>query len=403
MSVAEAIAPKTTRGLPGATILQIVPALVESGAARAAVDVAIALLRSGARVIVAGEDGPLNNELQGLGGEWVRLVNDTGNPLTLKRNAGTIAELIAAERVDLVHALGVGASRSAAAALKKRAGVPLVHSYAVSDLDNSYRDKTYGRALAAADRIIAPSGYVADRIATLHQIADSKLTVIPRRIDAFRFDPPAVSPERAVVLRRGWKIARGQRVILVPGRIDPAKGQLMLVETARILVNGGLRGVVFVLAGDNRQHFDYARKIAAQAEAHGVAPLIRQIGNCSDMAGAYTAADFVAVPRVEPPTFALTAAEAMAMARPVIAANTGALPEIVLAPPQVSEAFRTGWLAEPDDPLSFARATATALAVDHAVYGVIGTRARRMARHLFAPIRVAAATLGLYTSLLDRG
>ena len=55
-----------------------------------------------------------------------------------------------------------------------------------------------------------------------------------------------------MVLRRGWKIARGQRMILVPGRIDPAKGQLVLVEAARILTNGGLRGVVFVLAGDNR-------------------------------------------------------------------------------------------------------------------------------------------------------
>jgi glycosyltransferase involved in cell wall biosynthesis len=398
MSIAEG---KAARGLPGATILQIVPALVESGAARATVDVAIALLRSGARVIVAAEDGPLNNELQGLGGEWVRLVNDTGNPLSLKRNAGTIAELVADERVDLVHALGVGASRSAAAALKKRAGVPLVHSYAVADLGHGYRDKAYGRALAAGDRILAPSGYVAERIATLHQIAERKLTVIPRRIDAMRFDPPAISPERATVLRRGWKIARGQRVILVPGRIDPAKGQLMLVETARILVNGGLRGVVFVLAGDNRQHFDYARKIAAQAEAHGVAPLIRQIGACSDMAGAYMAADFVAVPQIEPPTFALTAAEAMAMARPVIAANVGALPEIVLAPPQVGESTRTGWLAEPDDPLSFARAIATALAVDHGAYGLIGTRARRMASHLFTPTRVATATLNLYGGLLD--
>jgi len=397
MSMAEG----KTRGLPGATVLQIVPAMVESGAARAAVDVAIALLRSGARVIVAGEDGPLNNELQGLGGEWVRLVNETGNPLTLKRNAGTIAELVAEERVNLVHALGVGASRSAAAALRKRSGVPLVHSYAVSDLDSDYRDKAYGRALAAGDRILAPSGYVADRIATLHQIPDSKLTVIPRRIDAMRFDPPAITPERAVVLRRGWKIARGQRVILVPGRIDPAKGQLMLVEAARILVNGGLRGAVFVLAGDNRQHFDYARKIAAQAEAHGVAPLIRQIGVCSDMAGAYAAADFVTVPQIKPPAFALTAAEAMAMARPVIAANVGALPEIVLAPPQVGEAFRTGWLAEPDDPLSFARALATALAIDHGAYGLIGARARRMASHLFTPTRVAAATLNLYASLLD--
>ncbi len=106
MSLAEG---RAARGLPGATILQIVPALVEGGAARATVDTSIGLLRSGARVIVAGEDGPLNNELQGLGGEWVRLVNETTNPISLKRNSSTIAELVAAERVDLVHALGVGA------------------------------------------------------------------------------------------------------------------------------------------------------------------------------------------------------------------------------------------------------------------------------------------------------
>jgi glycosyltransferase involved in cell wall biosynthesis len=390
-----------TRGLPGATVLQIVPALVESGSARAAVDVAFALLRSGARVIVAGEEGPLNTELQGLGGEWVRLVNETGNPITLKRNAGTISDLITAERVDLVHAHGVGASHIAASALKKRTGIPLVHSYAEEDLARPGRDKSYSRALAAGERTIAPSGYVADLITRRHEIPDGKLVVIPRRIDAARFDPAAVSPERAVVLRRGWKIGRGQRVILVPGRIDPANGQLTLVETARILVNGGLRGVVFVLAGDNRQHFDYARKIAAQAEAHGVAPLIRQIGICSDMAGAYTACDFVAIPQLEPPTFALTAAESMAMARPVIASNVGALPEIVLAPPHVGEGARTGWLAEPDDPFSFARALASALAIDHPLYTLIGARARRMASHLFTPSRVAATTLGLYGGLLD--
>ena len=194
-----------------------------------------------------------------------------------------------------------------------------------------------------------PSHYVADQVTARHQVPREKLAVIPRRIDGARFDPPAISPERAMVLRRGWKIGRGQRMILVPGRIDPAKGQLTLVEAARILTNGGLRGVVFVLAGDNRQHFDYAKKIAEQAEAHGVAHLIRQIGVCSDMAGAYLATDFVAVPQIEPPAFPLAAAEAMAMARPVIATNVGAIPEIVQAPPHVLESARTGWLAEPDD------------------------------------------------------
>ncbi len=246
MALTEAAPRVAMRGLPGATVLQIIPALEESAAARAAVDLAGALLRSGARVIVASEDGPLNSELQGLGGEWTRLVTDTANPLAVSRNGRTIANLVSTERVDLVHALGIGASRSAAT-LKKRAGVWVVHTYDAEDLNRESRDKSYSRALLAGDRIIVPSHYVADQIMTRHQVPREKLAVIPRRIDAVRFDPPAISPERAMVLRRGWKIGRGQRLILVPGRIDPAKGQLLLVEAARILTNGGLKNVIFVL------------------------------------------------------------------------------------------------------------------------------------------------------------
>jgi glycosyltransferase involved in cell wall biosynthesis len=400
MAVADLERPKAIRGLPGATILHILPALIETPAARAAVDTAVALLRSGARVLVAAEDGPLNSELQGLGGEWVRFVTDSANPIATSRNARTLANLVATERVDLVHAVGIGASRSAAA-LKKRAGIWVVHTYDTSDLARPHRDRSYSRALASGDRVIVPSQYVAEQVAARHQVPAEKMAVISRRIDGPRFDPPSISPERAMVLRRGWKIVRGQRVVLMPGRIDPAKGQLTLVEAARILTNGGLRGVVFVLAGDNRQHFDYAKKIAAQAEAHGVAHLIRQIGVCPDMAGAYLAADLVAIPQIEPPAFPLAAAEAMAMARPVIATSVGALPEIVLAPPNVLESARTGWLAEPDDPVSFARALADSLAAEASAYSAIGTRARRLANQFFTPARTAAAALDLYANLFE--
>lgn len=400
MSVTDAELRRSTRRLPGSTVLQIVPALVDDQAARATLDISTALLRSGARVIVAGDDGPLTAELQGLGGEWVRLLTETSNPLAQNRNARTITQLVSAERVDLVHAHGQGASRSASS-LKKRAGVWLVHSYATEERYRRYRDKSYARALAAGDRVIVPSTFIKELVETRHQIERNRLVVIPNRVDGMRFNPAAISPERAIVLRRGWKIARGQRVVLVPGRIDPANGQLLLVETARILVNGGMRGVVFVLAGDNRQHFDYAKTIAEQAEAQGVAPLIRQIGVCPDMAGAYLAADLVAVPAIEPPAFALTVAEAMAMGRPVIAANTGAIPEIVRVPPGVSESARTGWLAEVDHPFSLARALALALALDAPVYSAVATRARQLAHQVFMPACVASATLGLYTGLLE--
>ncbi len=165
MAVTDVARPRTLRGLPGATVLQILPALAETPEARAAVDTAVALLRSGARVIVAAEDGPLNSELQGLGGEWVRLVTDGTNPLTLSRNARTLAQLVLTERVDLIHALGIGASRSAAA-LKKRAGVCLVHSYATSDLRRTNRDKFYSRALNGGEwrhRALALRGGAAHR------------------------------------------------------------------------------------------------------------------------------------------------------------------------------------------------------------------------------------------------
>src|SRR2546423_7776669 len=118
MAVMDADAPKAMRGLPGATVLHILPALAETPAARAAVDIAVALLRSGARVIVAAEDGPLNSELQGLGGEWGRLGTETAKPLALSRNARTPGNPVSTRPIHLGHAVGARAPRRAAALQK---------------------------------------------------------------------------------------------------------------------------------------------------------------------------------------------------------------------------------------------------------------------------------------------
>src|SRR5262245_16286930 len=96
------------RTLAGATILQIVPALREDPVARSAVNVAHALLQSGARAMIAADDGPLVAELKAFGGEWVPLVNATANPFKLRSGTRTLEHLIASERVDIVHAQSVG-------------------------------------------------------------------------------------------------------------------------------------------------------------------------------------------------------------------------------------------------------------------------------------------------------
>ena len=78
---------------------------------------------------------------------------------------------------------------------------------------------------------------------------------------------------------------------------------------------------------------------------------------------------------------------------------SGAIPEFVQAPPLVLESARTGWLAEPDDAVSFARAIAAALATEAASYNAIGTRARRLANQYFMPSRTAASAVDLYAGL----
>jgi len=400
MSTDDPLGRARPRTLPGATVLQIVPALLEEHHARMAADTALALLRSGARAIIAGGDGPLVGEIQAFGAEWMRLDCDTDNPLRLRACTRRLLEYIGTERVDLVHARGEGAARSAAGA-RTRTGIWLVNSYVHRASPPRWRGKPYGRALAAGDRVIAPSSYLADRMLERHAVDRERIVVIPRRVDTEAFDPTAVWPARVTALRREWKIRRGERVVLVPGRIEPRKGQLELIDVARVLVNGGLHHTVFVLVGDDSIHPDYARAISEHARSQGVAHMVRRVGACSDMPAAYAVADLVLVPAVEPPMFGLVAAEALAMERPVIAPAVGPLPEYVRTPPLVADDARLGWLTPPDDAVALARTLAAAAAMDNAALHAMGVRGRKFALATFAPAHIAASTLAVYSTLFE--
>ena len=402
MSVDEAPGRALSRRLPGATVLQIVPALVDEPGARAAVNVASALLRSGARAIVAGEPGMLVGQLQALGGEWVRLASATRNPVKLRSNAHRLTELIAGERVDVVHAYSGPGAWSARKAIGEAAAW-LVTSYLGAPTGRIDLASFYQAALTRGHRTITDSAYAADLIVERHGIDPEHLIAIPRSVDTARFDPTAVSVERLAVLRHGWGIRPGWRVVLVPGRLLPAKGQMTVVDAVRILINGGMHGVAFVIAGAPGSDGDYLKAIAQRIAAQGIGGVVRMVGPCADMAAAYAIADLVIVPSVAPTTFSEIAAEAHAMAKPVIASAIGALPEIVLAPPRVEEDIRTGWLTPPGDTIELARAVAAALAVDPAERRIIAARARRFAENRFSPARVAAATLEVYAGLLEGG
>jgi glycosyltransferase involved in cell wall biosynthesis len=109
------------------------------------------------------------------------------------------------------------------------------------------------------------------------------------------------------------------------------------------------------------------------------------------------------IPALEAPLIGRVAAEAQAMARPVITTNVGVLPENVAVPPLVPDELRTGWVVTPGDAIELANAIADALSLDAADYRRISARARQFAEYMFSPESVAAATCAVYTSILARG
>jgi glycosyltransferase involved in cell wall biosynthesis len=388
------------RTLAGATILQIVPALREEPVARTAVNVAYALLQSGARALIAAEEGPLVSELKAFGGEWVPMTNVTANPIKLRRNARTLEQLIASERIDIVHAQSIGGAWAANLAAAQVA-VWLVTTLPDVPATSGLRAYWAG-ALARGDRVITPSNYAAAPVMARYELPRERLTIIPRSIDTAAFDPAAIAPERIEAVRKAWHVGDDVRVLLVPGRVAPWNGQLLLPDIARALIDEGMRGFVLVAAGENRRYRKYARFVAEQAQAKGVQSAIRLTGHCRDMPAAFAAADTVVVPAVEPPVLGRVVAEAQAAGRPVVASDIGILPEHVVTPPEMPEDVRTGWVVEPGDAAEFARAIGAALALDDTAYRAMTARARQFAEYMFSPQSVAAAARAVYTSLLAR-
>jgi len=388
------------RTLAGATILQIVPALREDPTARTAVNVAHALLQSGARALIAADDGALVGELKALGGEWVPLINDTINPFHLRRGGRTLEGLIASERIDIVHAQSVGGAWMANMAAAQIA-VWLVTTLPDVPAHGGLRAYWTG-ALARGDRIITPSNYAAESVVERYDLPRERLTVIPHSIDTAAFNSAQVNPERVEALRTAWRLREDARIVLVPGRVAPWNGQLLLPDIACALVDLGARGFVIVLAGEHHTHKKYARFLAKEAQAKGVQSLIRLTGHCRDMPAAMAAADTVLVTALEAPVLGRVVAEAQAAGRPVVTSNIGILPEHVVTPPDMPEDVRTGWLAKPGDAKEFAAGIADAFALDDTAYRAMAARARQFAEYMFSPQSVAAATRAVYTSLLAR-
>ena len=99
--------------------------------------------------------------------------------------------LIAGERIDIVHAQSAGAAWSALAATH-RMPVFLVTSFPDRLAGDFWPSTVFVASLARGDRVIAPSSYVSRAMIERYKIPPDRVTVIPRAVDTAMFSPAAV-------------------------------------------------------------------------------------------------------------------------------------------------------------------------------------------------------------------
>lgn len=387
------------RPLAGKTVLQIIPELEAGGAERTTVDIAEGLAQSGARALVATQGGRLVGELQAKGGIWIPFPAATKNPFAMAMNVGKLVRILKSEGVDLIHARSRAPAWVALAAARAT-GIGLVTTYHGAYSSKSAPKTLYNSVMARGDVVIANSHFTAEIIQKVYRIEPSRLRVIHRGTNFEAFAPDLVGPDRVEKVRRTWLATPDERIVLLAARLTPWKGQKVLIRAAALLRDKGYRDLVFVLAGDPQGRDGYVAELDALIAQLNLGSVVRRVGHVTDMPAALAASTIVAVPSTEPEAFGRVAVEAQAMGVPVIVSNLGAVPETVLAPPQVRPEQRTGWRVAPDSPEELAAAIAEALDMMPSAHEALANRARRHVESQFSLDKMVSETLDCYQALL---
>lgn len=377
------------------TLLQVIPELETGGAEQTTIDVAHAVVEAGGRALVATRGGRMAARLQADGGRLAQLPVQSKNPLVMLGNAARLSDLIQKEKVSVVHARSRAPAFSALWAAKATK-TPFIATYHGVYNAKSRLKRWYNAVMTRGDLVIANSAYTRDHVLAQHGVDPARIVTIPRGVDLERFDPRLVDATRLAALRQAWGLAEGDHrpTFLLAGRLTRWKGQLVAVEAARRLKEGGREDFLLVFAGDDQGRADYRAEVEAAVAAGGLADHVRLVGHCDDMPAAYLAADVALAPSIEPEAFGRTAVEPQAMGRPVIAADHGGTAETVTH-------GRTGWLVKPGDAEALAGAMAKALDAGPEKRAALGEAAAKRARKLYSVDAMCASTLAAYARLVE--
>lgn len=225
-------------------------------------------------------------------------------------------------KADVLHLHGYGASTFGRLAAARRGWPALLHEHA-NLTDTPWFQKVADRLLAPhTDLAIAVSRSTAEFVTRARLVPEARTRVVylGAPVDDFA---GGRTPEEVRSVRSGLGLPAEGPVVGTITRLMPAKGNEYLVEAARTVLDE-VPDAHFCIVGEG----ELASDLEALARRLGVAGRVRFAGYTRDVAGALAAFDVVAFPSLWEGT-PLTAFEALAAGRPIVATDADGLSDIL--------------------------------------------------------------------------
>lgn len=288
-----------------------------TGVGIAAYSMALALSRKGDTVhyICRGKNEGTTNISQNLTVKIVRHYSKDNLGASLPIVRGGIHEIVH------VHSSAAAPSLVAARALGK---ATIFHSHGDQPLRPIRLTLIRNIEMLLSHRVIAVSESTRQDLIKNHGVPKEKVVVAYNGVDTDEFRP---IPRQISVLQK-YGIDGFEKIILSVGMVQPRKGQLAMVECMPEILKSWPRSVYVNIGTAYDQSFQ--DRLLERARELGVAGAVKLHTEVSrgDLVALVNAADVCVHPSTKEP-FGLAVVEEMACAKPVVAFDIGAMPEII--------------------------------------------------------------------------
>ena len=377
-------------------VLQVIPRLGYGGAETGCYDLAHYLPENNCSSYIVTSGGDLLKHVDKKKVKIIKLPVHSKNPILMIFNTIVLVFIILIFNISIVHARSRAPAWSSwfATKITRRKFVTTFHG--TYNFNNPIK-KFYNSIMVRSNLVIAGSNFIFSHIKenySKHLDYKNRFLVIFRGINIDYFDPSTTVESEEDELLKNWKIKRGKKIILLPGRLTSWKGQEMFIEALH-QVNTELGHEAFygVILGNDQGRDVYKKKLLRLVEQHRLNNQVRFIEHCNNMPLAYKISDIVISASIEPEAFGRVAVEAQAMKKPIIASNIGGSNETIAKD-------KTGFLFETGKSYALCRKIIEVLQLDETTLKSMGNEGRKNVTNKFNIEKMCFTTYSEYKKLM---